>query len=48
MGKEYCEGQNGQDEKSLRNEQTTFEQGTEYEGGNCGKVANSTYPDHTV
>lgn len=48
MGKEYCEGHNSQNEKSLRNEQTEFESGTEYEKGNCGKVANSTYLDHTI
>lgn len=48
MGKEYYEGQNSQDEKSLKNEQTEFEWGTEYEKGNCGKVASSSYLDHTI
>lgn len=48
MGKEYCEWQNGPDEKSLINEQTKFEWGTACNEGNCGNVANSIYLDHTV
>lgn len=48
MGKEYCEGENGPDEKSLRNEQTKFEWGTECNERNCGNMAISTYLDHTV
>lgn len=48
MEREYCEGHNSQDEKSMRNEQTEFEWGIEYEKGNCSKVANSTYLDHTI
>lgn len=48
MGKEYCEGQNGPDEKSLRHEQTKFEWGTECNERNCGNMAISTYLDHTV
>lgn len=37
MGKEYCEGRKGQDEKSLRNEQTTFEWGTNMKRGIVAK-----------
>lgn len=43
MGKEYCERQNSQEEKSLGKERTKSEQGTECEKGYRGTEADGSH-----
>lgn len=48
MGKEYCERQNSQEEKSLGKERTKSEQGTECEKGYRGTEADGSHWDYGV